>query len=350
MSLRKVELLLLGFEIGLELSEMLEEDVVYRMVLFAASRYKYEISDFSREVAKKHDIDFGNELLDCLGFWEEQNEFCDVCPSNIRCLSLTTSCLIDSSVSSAYEIFPMEDPFENLRDSPEAPEIAETQPVQGIEKETLTLVKKSEDSSDSLSSNIEGIVQKIVEENTLLIPKYNKHAVSFSLNGSVYLKLKHVKSYKFTVRFPLLDCSPTESMKEFFRTGGKYWVSRDYNPEVFLRILEEYDHITGMSLLKEGKSPESDVKQNLQEIPDIRIVEESRRTFAYSQDDYPLLIIHKFEVGKFHVSFCRFPNAFDAQKTRTLIPSKHGYDYKGKSYRRTLDVIERFLELSGISK
>jgi hypothetical protein len=210
----KTELLLLGAELGLVMSQSMPLDEVKSFIIAASSRQPPPQTAFSVQVATKYNIIFGKELLDCFGLWEKGNDFCAKCPDQPKCSEVALKSGLNGMAVPAIGHFRANDDHEGMRTS-----------------RKLEVVRAPKTESRQVEAEHNSVISWVDENFRWLVKRVYKESVTYKLpsQNQAILKVEGFSQRNYYVHFSQVSGPMAVEMALMSTKYGWYSYAPDLN-------------------------------------------------------------------------------------------------------------------------
>lgn len=336
MDTKKLKLLLLGTEMGLALSESLEENVIEDMIRKAAETQPYPSSEFSRRVANDLSIPFQGQLGDCYGLYEENNNYCNKCYEKNKCREKLMGSGIGSPVSVAVASFNIQE--EVLTSIPETVIPASKKRLSEVERNIdftrSTFYKWMKDTYPYLESS------RGKQKSTYVSPVYKKPVM---------------KVDKWSVQGCSIVCvlsDDEEGAKLGMTKSSEGWKYNLVNAEDLKDVVSAYLDLHDMSDEIQLFIEISNYKTNfIKYLKDTYNATTAFRKGYESVSDSSgrvIMSLERFSVIKLS-AYYNLLNADDVQQFGFTFNS-YGAGYPGRDYNELIEKTDQYMEFIGVEK
>lgn len=328
--LAKTELLLLGTEMGLVLSQSLTQEEVKNAVVAAASRQPPPQTSFSAQIAVKHNIIFGKELMDCYGLWERGNDFCGKCPDQAECSKVALKSGLDGMAIPAIQQFNVNDDHSQLRTS-----------------RKLEVVKAPKTESRQVESDRSAVISWIDDNFKWLVKRVYKESVTYKLpsQNQAILKVEGFSQRNYYVHFSQVSGAMAASMSLMSTKYGWY----SYASDIAALKTKIKAYLEAVKTQTQSGAPVEfgGLREEL-----ISYVEQFGCSVEFRTQYQTVLDALKFRVMYFEkftpksltTCFTRIKADDPFVASHDLKPSQYGYYYRGNDAEALRKLVEHYIE------
>lgn len=334
--LKKAELLLLGTEMGLALSQDFELGAIERMVSFAAKNLPQPQSEFGRKVAAKYSIEFEGKMTSCFGYWEKGHPCCTVCRQQTECSQVAVKASVGGLAAPAIAYFKANDGRDDRESAPP--------------KEIDLNVRRS---VAVTSSELDRVA--LISWIDLTFPQFRRrdfrenvsyYASEPSSRKNVVLRVEQFSSKNYFVCFPLITPELAETLG---MQNTKYgWYSSVRNTEQLKESITTYVSQLSVSTVDSFSSEESFKREVIEFVTKFgggkfRVELRSGYEIVLDSNNFRVMYLDKFTTRMLNTCFTRMTPE-ESSKLGLNWDKSYGGVYKRTNREELLTLIGDYLE------